>query len=274
MKGLFFLFIFLFPSLLFSESYQGTRGIALSGALRGTVSLNEAIYFNPAAFAFASRYSIDGGVSFLPNPAPAWIYSGSVVDSQTKWLSGGFGYYYKGMGTAAEKKTENAYHLALSKVLSNMIAIGATGKYIEFKDAFDEREVLDIDAGAFLVLTPTIQLGIVGHNLIEKDPNFVRQLAIGSRFQVLDFFFASVDLLKEAAGDLTENISLHAGMEMVRENGWVVQGGLSLSDKPLQNLYSAGIGWSQHKFGLFYAFQNSMDGLSRQTHALNLRVFY
>jgi hypothetical protein len=61
---------------------------------------------------------------------------------------------------------------------------------------------------------------------------------------------------------------------MIHENGFVMQGGLSLSDKSAKNLYSVGIGWSQHKFGLFYAFQNSMDSLARQAHALSLRVFY
>lgn len=278
-RGIFTLSLLLvsfFPSILFPESYQGTRGVALSGALRGTVSLNEAIYFNPAAFAFASRYSIEGGSSFLPTPGlkPTWIYSGSVLDSQTKWLSGGFGYYHKTKGTRPMKETENAYHLALSKILSSSIAVGVTGKYFEFEDGVDEREALDIDAGTFFVLTPMIQVGIVGHNLLARDVTLPRQYAIGSRFQILDFFFASLDLLKEEAGSLAENISLHSGIEMVRENGFVVQGGLSLSDRPSANLYSAGIGWSQHKFGLFYAFQNSMDGLARQTHALSLRVYY
>ncbi|MEK7790167.1 MAG: hypothetical protein AAB309_00890, partial [Deltaproteobacteria bacterium] len=269
-------FVLCSPLAAISESYQGTRGFALSGALRGTVSLNEAIYFNPAAFAFASRYSIEGGSSFLPMPGakPAWIYSGSVIDSQTKWLSGGFGYYHKTQDIESGKKTENAYHLAFSKILSSVIALGTTGKYIEFKDAVDEREAIDFDVGAFLVLTPKIQVGIVGQNLLSRDVSLIRQFGLGSRFQVVDFFFASVDLLKEDRGSFMENVSLHTGIEMIHENGLVLQGGLSLSDKSAKNLYSVGIGWSQHKFGLFYAFQNSMDGLARQTHALSLRVFY
>lgn len=273
---LIFFLILCFPFILRAESYQGTRGFALSGALRGTVSLNEAIYFNPAAFAFASRYSIEGGSSFLPTPGkkPAWIYSGSVIDSQTKWISGGFGYYHKTQEIGSDKKIENAYHLALSKILSQVIALGATGKYIKFKDAVDEREVFDIDVGTFLVLTPAIQVGIVGQNLLARDGHFERQFGIGSRFHAWDFFFISADLLKREAGPLTENISLHTGMEMIHENGFVMQGGLALSDQAAKNLYSVGLGWSQFKFGLFYAFQNSMDGLARQTHALSLRVFY
>ncbi len=269
-------FVLCFPAAAISESYQGTRGFALSGALRGTVSLNEAIYFNPAAFAFASRYSIEGGSSFLPASGgkPAWIYSGSVIDSQTKWLSGGFGYYHKTQEIESGEKIENAYHLALSKILSPVIALGATGKYIKFKDAVSEREAIDFDVGTFLVLTPTIQLGIVGQNLLSRDISLVRQFGLGSRFQAIDFFFASFDLLKEDQGSFTENISLHTGIEMIHENGVVMQGGLSLSDKSAKNLYSVGLGWSQHKFGLFYAFQNSMDGLARSVHALSLRVFY
>ena len=51
-------------SSLGAAPYQGVRGIALSGALHGTLGLNESIYVNPAAFAFAQRYSVEAH-SFL-----------------------------------------------------------------------------------------------------------------------------------------------------------------------------------------------------------------
>lgn len=262
---------------LFSEELRGTRGTALSGALRGAISLNEGIYYNPASFAFAGKYSIEVLSSFLPphgQEEGGWIYGGSIVDAHSPFFSAGIGYYHKLKEREGGDAIENAYHLSVSRIFSEFLSLGVTGKYISQGLLMGENTFFDLDAGSFLILSPDIQIGGVGHNLFANHVDFVRELGLGMRLKAWKFLYVNVDLLKNLDTPFTQNISLHAGFETIHENGLVFQGGISLSDQSLYNLYSFGLGWSQHKVGFSYAFQNSMDGLSRQTHALSLRVFF
>ncbi|HBQ21463.1 MAG: hypothetical protein A2Z91_04510 [Deltaproteobacteria bacterium GWA2_38_16] len=280
MKKVLLIMLFLY-SLAEAQELEGTRGIGLSGALRGTVGLNESIYYNPSAFAFSQRYSIEAQSFFLPSQKgepSRWVYSGSVVDSHNEFFAAGLGYYRKTKEGREGKEAENGYHLALSKILAPYWAMGVTGKYIHINRAISDKQLFNMDIGNFLVLTPAIQVGLTGHNILgshEDIPGKIqRKIGLGARIQTWKFLYTSIDALKVLQGDTTQNVSLHSALEVVHENGVVFQSGFSMSDQSSQNLYGFGMGWSQYKFGAFYAFQNSMDSLRRNTHALSLRVFF
>lgn len=272
----------LWATAIFAQEFEGVRGIALSGALRGTVGLNEAIYYNPAAFAFNQKYSIEAQSFYAPSQdSPStWIYNASVLDTHNDFLAAGFGYTRKTRNSQSAKETINAFHLAASKIFGQFISVGFTGKYFLVNHPSQDQQILNFDIGMFGVLTPDIQGGLIAYNLLgdKKSPsqNFItqRQLGLGSRVRVWKFLYGSLDFLKRARSPWGENFSFHGALEIVRNNGVVVQGGLSLSDQKAKNFYSLGLGWAEYKFGVSYAFQNSMNSLRNQTHALSLRVFF
>lgn len=274
MKKLIFVFVCLIIRLTFAQELEGTRGTALSGAMRGTVGLNEAIYYNPATLAFSQKYSIEAHSSFLPSQAhnPDWVYGGSVVDATSELFAAGLGYYRKTQFGKENSDSESAFHLALSKAIHPFISAGLTTKYL-----WSESDgIINVDGGLFGLLTPKIHMGIVGHNLLGNHflGRLERQLGLGTRIQAWDFLYTSLDILKKLDGPFAANYSLRSAIEMIHENGTVVQGGLSLSDISSQNIYSLGCGWAKHKFGIFYAFKNSMDSLRQNAHVLSMRVFF
>jgi hypothetical protein len=270
--------LLLWPAILSAAEFQGTKGVALSGALRGSPTLNEGIYHNAASFAYSQRYSIEAYSSVLPahdeETEATWIYGGSVVDAHSPLFSAGLSYYRKFKKQDGDSKSENAFHGAISKVFSETVSLGGTGKVISRSAAGVSDNFFDFDLGTFLVLTPTLQLGVVVHNLLAADPNFIRQGAIGGRLKIWQFAYLNTDIVKDTVGGLSENIALKTALELVHRNGVSVQLGLSMSDKDVENLYSLGAGWAEHKLGLHYAFQNSMDGLGRKNHSLSLRIFF
>lgn len=268
--------ITVFSHFSFAQEFETPRGLALAGALRGTIGLNESLYYNPATLPFAQRYSIEAQSSFLPSRSQnnSWIYSGSVVDATSPLFSAGFGYFHKTQ--EGSKNSENAFHLALSKALHRFISFGLTGKYFWINTLDRDSETMNLDMGVFGLLTPRVHLGLVGHNVLgdRLAGNLTRQIGLGSRIKTWEFLYASLDLLKKVDGPFLSNTSFHGALEIVRENGFSVQGGLSLSDIASKNVYGLGLGWAKHKVGIFYAFQNSMDSLRKNIHALGLRIFF
>ncbi|MBI4041620.1 MAG: hypothetical protein HY390_07125 [Deltaproteobacteria bacterium] len=259
-------------------AFQGVRGIALSNAIRGAVGLNEALYVNPAGFAFSGRYSVEGQSFYLPSQqGPAfWVLNGSVVDAHLRGLQAGLGFSRKIQ--VGRDQFENAYYLALSTIFKDIVSVGMTGKYFHQDLENAENQMLNLDIGTFWVLTSQLQMGMVGHNVLGPKTHLgetlKRELGIGFRGKLWDFLMGSVDISKNLDRSWKEDIAVHGGLEFVRQTGILTQMGLSLSDQKDQNRYSFGLGWAQHKFGVFYAFQNSMDSLRRMTQALSLRIFF
>jgi len=262
----------------FAREYSGTRGIAHSGALRGAASLNEGIYHNPATFAFSQKYAIEMASGVSPSsdrePYTGWLFGGSVVDAHSPLIAGGLGYYTETRKVRHGEQNKNVFHVALSKILSDYFSAGVTGKYSGVSQPSGERHTFEIDVGTYVVLSPKVQAGIVGHNLLAQDEAPERTFAMGARIQIADFFHVNTDILKRIDGPGFRNVSLLTSFEVIKENGLNFQGGLALSDRSDKNLYSLGTGWSEHKLAVSYAFQNSMNGRFGQIHALSLRVFF
>src|SRR3989338_2741524 len=163
MKKILFLGIFLLWSTgVLAQEFEGTRGIALSGALRGTVGLNEAIYYNPAAFAFTQKYSIEVQSFYIPSQdtSSTWVYNASVLDTHNDFLAAGFGYTRKTKDLSQSKEVINVFHLAASKIFGQLISVGLTGKYFLVSHPTQDQQVLNFDLGTFGVLTSDIQVGL------------------------------------------------------------------------------------------------------------------
>jgi len=266
--------IFLLSSVSLAQEYKGARNIALSGALHGAPSLNEAIYHNPASFAFSQRYSIEAQSLILPSSGDGkgatWIYGGSIVDTHSPYFAGGIGYYNR----QQQENSEQAFQVSASKIINDYLSLGLTGKYVLRDGPNIDEALYNLDLGAFFVITKKLQMGLAARNLFKNDSEFVREMGLGLHFRPMSIIYTNLDILKNIDGAWSENVSLHMAMEVVKKSGWAVQAGLILSDQQLKRGYSLGAGWSQHKFGISYAFKNSLDGLSRRAHAFSLRVFF
>ncbi|MBI3019025.1 MAG: hypothetical protein HYY61_03960, partial [Deltaproteobacteria bacterium] len=208
------------------------------------------------------------------------VYNASVLDTHNDFLAAGFGYTRKIRDIQQSKEVINSFHLAASKIFGELISVGLTGKYFLVNHPSQDQQVLNFDLGTFGVLTPDIQAGLIVYNLLgdKRSPSqsFLtqKQLGLGSRLRIWEFLYGSLDFLKRARSPWSEDFSFHGALEIIRNNGVVVQGGLSLSDQKAKNFYSLGLGWSEYKFGMSYAFQNSLNAHRSNTHALSLRVFF
>src|SRR3989338_2922347 len=242
-------FILFWGAPAWVQEFEGTRGIALSGALRGTVGLNEAMYYNPAAFAFTQKYSLEAQSFYVPSQrsSSSWVYNASVLDTHNDFLAAGFGYTRKIRGQPS-KEVINTFYLAASRVLGQFIAVGLTGKYFLVNHPLSDQQVLNFDLGTFGVLTPNVQVGVIAYNLLgdKSSPSGAfltqRHLGLGSRIHLWKFLYGSLDFLKRARAPWGENFSFHGALEVVHAHGTVVQGGLSISDQKIKNIYSLGVG--------------------------------
>jgi hypothetical protein len=143
---------------------EGARALAL-GAYRGLAGGNDAILLNPGALAARRRYAVE--IQYLQERLGAsreaqWL-QGSVVDSQTSSITGGFAYTRLLEGPS--KGT--LYHLALAAPVGGGLYAGVAGKFLDLRGPADVRTgAATADAGLYWQASRLVSLGAVGYNLV------------------------------------------------------------------------------------------------------------
>ncbi len=118
------------PSL--GDQYETARSIGMGGAQRGIADQLDAIYVNPAGMVAKKQYIIGGNFAWQQD-AKVYQPSIAIIDSATTSFAAGLSYGYERRDSAAIGVMNiNRVALALAYDIGGYIAIGITGKYLQY----------------------------------------------------------------------------------------------------------------------------------------------
>ena len=170
-----------------AQILDSVRGVAM-GAVRGDPVGSSAVIYNPAGMSRAYSYSAElqyfrGG----PNAVNGAGFT--IVDSRTQpnfAVGLAYAYQFSDSSTDVRSKGHDGRIAFAHPVIPGKLSIGVSGHYVTIERETDTPgevgplEGFTADVGALLVASPSVQIGLVGHNLIEfDDPAFPRQFGGG-----------------------------------------------------------------------------------------------
>jgi hypothetical protein len=190
--------LFLGPGLAVAEGDSlndtiGARALGSGEAQRATATGASATQLNPAGAGLIRAYVLEGSYGFRPED-DATVAGGSVCDSVTSRMAACVYYNYFSTEPDGGGRTLHDVGLTLALPLGEKLSIGATGRYVDYTeqgaDALPEDNSRDgdmvFDFGGIVRLTPTLNVGVVGYNLVGHDEdNFPRGIGAGLGFQPL-----------------------------------------------------------------------------------------
>lgn len=254
----------------------GARGLAMS-AYRGIAGGNDAMFTNAAALAARRRYSVEtqwmidraaGGTAFQG-------FGGSVVDSTTTSVTGGFAYTRVPSGDWQG----NLYDVALAFPLADTLFFGATGKYGALNGPSSQHmSAADVDVGAYWQASRLISLGAAGYNLVNAGHKrvlprgFGAGLAVGDerRFQIAADWRADFD---RAPGGKTTNLYA-IGAEVLLVDMLPLRGGYLRDETRHASYWSAGLGVvTSSGVGVDASFRQGIERSDDRTFAVALKLF-
>jgi len=221
----------------------GARSLAM-GAGIGLPGGNEGMFANAGALAARRRYSVE--TQFLDNRLDGsrrwqWL-QGSVVDSETSAVTGGFAYTRLLAGEA----TGNLYHLAFAAPLGGGIYAGATGKYLSLSaEGGRKTGAATADAGLYWQASQLVGVGVSGYNLIpirnrpEASPGLGVGISVGDarRFQLAGDWRRDFERAGKAAD------AWSAGAEVLLLDALPLRAGWLRDDIRGGSFWSAGLGY-------------------------------
>ena len=162
----------------------GPRALAMS-AYRGVVAGNDGIWTNAASLAAQRRYAVETYwfMDRAGDTTSLQALSGSVVDSQSSAVTGGFAYSRLFSG----QLEGNLFHLALAFPLAQSFFLGGTLKYQSVDDAAGGgMRAVNADASAFWRVSSLVGLGVAGYNLVRTGHVLLQPRALGVGLAVGD----------------------------------------------------------------------------------------
>lgn len=253
----------------------GARALAI-GASIGLAGGNEGMFANPGALAARRRYAVE--TQFLDNRldgARRWQWlQGSVVDSETSSVTGGFSYTRLLAGQA----TGGLYHLALAGPIGGGLFFGATGKYLSLtSEAGRKTGAATADAGVYWQASQLVGLGVAGYNLVpirnreEAAPALGVGVSVGDgrRFQLAGDWRRDF----ERAGKTADAWS--AGAELLALDALAVRAGWRKDAVRSGSFWSTGLGYLLPGPGVAFdaSYRQGIEAPRDRTAQVALKIF-
>jgi hypothetical protein len=162
----------------------GARALAMS-AYRGIAAGNDGIFTNAASLAARRRYAIETlwFVDRAGNDTSMQVLGGSVVDSETTSVTGGFSYNRVLSGPWQG----NLFHLVVAFPLSQGFYLGGTAKYQSLDGpGGDHMGAANADASAFWQAGSLIAIGVSGYNLVSAGHKQLQPRQLGGGISIGD----------------------------------------------------------------------------------------
>jgi hypothetical protein len=250
----------------------GPRALALSSGT-GVAASNEGIYLNPAAAGARKRYSVEGLLLVDRRGADTAteLYGGSVVDSLSGPVAGGFSYLRAQRG----EFTGSVWHVMLAGPIAQDFHLGVSGKYLSVKGTRNA-SAATVDAGLFWQVADVFSLGVAGYDLVPIANELVAPVGVGAgvgigsdrSFQLTADWRADFD----RAGKTTNRWG--AGVEVLLGQLVPLRAGWSKDEMLGTKWWSLGAGLvTQTGVALDVGYRQSLDDPSARTVAATLKFF-
>lgn len=175
----------------------GPRALGVGEALRASANGASSTTLNPAGAGLIRSYVVEGSYGFRGTD-DATAAAVAVCDSVTSRVAACVYYHYFSAEPDAGERSLHETGLTLALPIADRLFIGATTKYVDYTDVADMANVRDgdvlLDGGLILKAAPTVNLALVGYNLLgDDDGNFPRAIGTGAALQIMPQLMIAAD---------------------------------------------------------------------------------
>jgi hypothetical protein len=240
----------------------GPRELGTGEARRAEATGGLATTMNPAGLPLTRELVFEGGYGYRPEDG-ASVVAVSACDS-TNAAPGCFYYHYvtasPGEGDMELSHRAHTVGSTVSRMIAPRVILGLGGKYFDYNsEVMDEGDSsgFTFDAGALIRATNSVNLAVVGYNLVGEDsPHFPMAIAAGASVRPSPSLGISFDALWNL--DLPDDATTGrygGGLEYFfrsgdGQTGYPIRAG-ALYDAPGEATYvTAGLGLASVKLGV------------------------
>jgi hypothetical protein len=256
-----------------SADLVGARGLALGG-YRGLPTGNDGMFTNAASLAARKRFAFE--LQYLldrQGDTRAWQwFQGSVVDSETSVVTGGFAYTRVVDGLSSG----SLYHLPVALPVGGGLYAGATGKLLDLHNTAGKTRIGNVDASLYWQAANSVGMGLAAYNLVPTGKKQEAPLAYGAGLHVGDGRRYNVVFDwrgdQERRGKLTNAFA--AGGELLVSDMVPVRAGWLKDDTRGASWWSAGLGLvSATGVAIDLTYRQGIDHRDDRTLAVGLKLF-
>jgi hypothetical protein len=272
---------------------QSPRALAMGDANNALGVSTQSLYLNPANMALARVYHFEGLASFSPE-ARRQSYGGAVVDSvlNSQHLAGGLAADWNIMDPSGLHREWTDVRVGVGYPLGDHLAIGVTGRYLRVdqavavgplgqsfaSDGTRDGPVLNtitFDAGATILFTDEIRLGVVGHNLTVPGTGLAPTTVAGGLGYMGQSFAAEGGALMDFTTWSGARVRAMAGGELFVADRYAIRLGYRYDDGTRTHALSGGLGYIDKKWSVEIGGRHDIVGQFPATFlTISLRYFY
>ena len=263
------------------ETPTTARMMALGGNAQAAAQSTSGVFSNPAAMSLGRVYHVDSTVLYDPTVS-RWGSGGTVVDS-TRTVSAALSYNYS-LLNESDTRSNHDVRLGLSVLLTEGVALGVTGRYLNYEGTANtntslgsEYAGLTVDVGAVVRPVSFLTLAVTGYSL--TNPDTARTpISVGGGIAInpIEALNIIVDNVWDLRSFAEPRMRLNGGVEVMISHV-PVRAGYLYDDTRLGgpvHTVTAGAGYVDTSFGIEAALRQDVAGASQTTLMLNVRYFY
>lgn len=255
--------------------YVYARSLGL-GAFRGVAGGNDTIFYNPAAMAARRRFTIElGGLVYrVGADTDASMFGGSVVDSASSPVTGGFSYnYVTTLGYKSKFGSGGMMNVAIAFPLGKGLYLGSTLTYLNVYSDYGTINAVTLNAAAFWELGNFFSLGATGYNLINTSHPVMLPYALGAGAAAGPdrVFHVTGDWYREWSSDGLYRDVWSAGAELFLFDVAAARGGWLYDAGRRVQWWSAGAGFAYEGLGADFTYRQTFGGATYKTLAVSVR---
>ncbi len=263
------------------ETPTTTRMMALGGNAQAAAQSTSGLYSNPAAMSLGRVYHVDSSILYDPT-VNRWAFGGTIADT-TRMVSAALSYNYS-LLDGSDSRHNHDVRLGLSVLLTEGVALGVTGRYMNYDGTASTNTTLGtafsgltVDVGAVVRPATWLTLAVTGYSLTNPD-TALTPISVGGGVAVtpIEALSIIVDNVWDLRTFSEPRMRLNGGAEVML--GHVpLRAGYLYDDTRLNgpvHTITGGVGYVDTAFGVEAAVRQDVAGASQTTLMLNLRYFY
>ncbi len=178
------------------------RSLGMGDSLRASASGSLATTLNPAGVALTRTYVLEGGYGYRAADHSN-IQAVSLCDSVTSRVAACLAYDHLSSDLTTDGQGDRSRHevgLTTATPLGDSLAFGVTWRYVSYNEnpppsmTAHSHDGFLLDAGLTYRLLPTLNLGVVGYNLVGADDDaYARALGFGMAFNLTPSLLVAAD---------------------------------------------------------------------------------
>lgn len=262
---------------------QTARGLALGTGARASAVSTSALAYNPAALPLGQLYHLEAQGDYHP-ATDQFSVKGAVADSMTSMLGAGLslrGFIENG----PESYSGIDARLGLGIPLSDVISLGASGRYVSLERSFRDAAGQDreqelatgftMDASVRLMPIESVHISALAYNIINIDDSPLVPTLLGgsAAVNIGSSLTLGADALVDVTTFDTAAVIVGGGAEYLAGGNVPLRLGYRFDEGRDEHALSGGLGYVDDIVGADLSLRQQFLGGSDTTIMLSLRYF-